>query len=135
MKKMQKGFTLIELMIVVAIIGALSAIAIPAYKDYVKKSELAAAVATMKALVTEAELIYQEKGAVVSTTPLTDLGTKADANPLGVISVSADNNLQFKFGDNSASKDLLVTFDRSATGWACTQTTGAEIDSCPAPKS
>ncbi|BBC39959.1 prepilin-type N-terminal cleavage/methylation domain-containing protein [Photobacterium damselae subsp. piscicida] len=52
--KGQKGFTLIELMIVVAIIGVLSAIAIPAYKDYVKKSQMASAMATMKSLITPA---------------------------------------------------------------------------------
>ena len=55
MNKAQKGFTLIELMIVVAIIGILASVAIPAYKEYVANSEGGAAMKAIAAYVSQAQ--------------------------------------------------------------------------------
>ncbi|WP_312588521.1 pilin [Vibrio cholerae] len=132
--KQQQGFTLIELMIVVAIIGVLAAIAIPAYQDYVTKSEASSAIATLKALQTPAELHIQEEGDITATTSLADLGTKTDANPLGEIS-TGDNSLIFTFPSTGNLADGVITLARDNDGWSCTRTVNAklialDIDSC-----
>lgn len=62
--KAQKGFTLIELMIVVAIIGILAAVAIPQYQDYTIKAKIGNALTSVDSLKTAVALCVQEAGGV-----------------------------------------------------------------------
>jgi len=62
MRKVQQGFTLIELMIVVAIIGILAAVAIPAYSDYTVKAKVGNALTAADSLKTAVGLCSQDRG-------------------------------------------------------------------------
>jgi type IV pilus assembly protein PilA len=62
MKTLQKGFTLIELMIVVAIIGILAAVALPAYQDYTIRAKMSEVILAMSACRTSITEVYQSGG-------------------------------------------------------------------------
>ena len=118
-KKAQAGFTLIELMIVVAIIGILAAVAIPAYQNYVAKSKFTAALSEVSAGKTgfdvklnEGETITapEQVGLAAATAPTTNCKFGASGTTL---------TCEIQGGPTTV-KDKKITLTRGTDGaWAC----------------
>jgi type IV pilus assembly protein PilA len=97
MKRMQKGFTLIELMIVVAIIGILAAVAIPQYQDYTVKAKLSKSAGYVAPLKTALAVFNQENGSFnigsASNWASLGLGTPSITNEVSTVTIDAASGI------------------------------------------
>jgi type IV pilus assembly protein PilA len=91
-RQLQKGFTLIELMIVVAIIGILAAVALPAYQDYTKRAKLSEVILASSACRTSITEVYQSNNAASLPTAGNWGCESSVATSKYVRSIATDNN-------------------------------------------
>ena len=131
-RSVQQGFTLIELMIVVAIIGILAAVALPAYQDYTKRAKLSEVILAASACRTTISEVYQSGSQ--STVAADNWGcesststskyvksVRTDAN--GAISVTAQG-----VGDTNIDDKVVTLFPANASGTALTYVPGTSIN-------
>jgi type IV pilus assembly protein PilA len=133
MKSMQKGFTLIELMIVVAIIAILAAIAIPAYQDYLVRTQVSEGAVLTDGAKTAVAEFYSNKGTYPTANASAGLATDTSISGKYVTKVTVANGLITATFGNQANTAITTgsenTFvlspitNAGSISWTCSKST------------
>ncbi len=151
-KQLQQGFTLIELMIVVAIIGILAAVALPAYSDYTKRAKMSEVILAASACRTTITEVYQSTttgslpsanswGCEISSTlsNQTKYVQTLDTDDVGIISVQAQGFADTAIDDlyvelapmDNAGSVLTGAPGENVAGWKCGGSEGSPGTTIP----
>lgn len=127
--KVQKGFTLIELMIVVAIIGILAAIALPAYQDYTKRSHVSEGLELSGGAKGAVSEYFSDKGVWPTTNVLAGIATAASisGNAVNSVTVGTGGVITVAFSSTKVAPSATITLTPTNKGgsiqWTCASTT------------
>lgn len=125
MKRLQQGFTLIELMIVVAIVGILAAIALPAYQDYVIRSKMSEAEAAIAACKTSVAEYTATKGTLPTTVDLAGCSTQTTQYVAAGVNVNGTGVITAISQSTGAVAECTLSLAPTQSGFEITTWTGS----------
>jgi type IV pilus assembly protein PilA len=124
MKKVQQGFTLIELMIVVAIIGILAAVAIPAYQDYTVRAKVTEGLSLASAGKTAVGEYFASNGTLPANNATAGLAASGSlkGNSVKTVEVTTNGLITVSFSGNPINSSTLLLRPTTSAGgikWGC----------------